>query len=626
GEVRATVLASDIASVGTRSITVFNPSPDGGESNAQTLTIHSPAPVFVVHPPSIDFGNSLVGITQTDCVVVANTGTADLMISGVTSDNSAFNATPTSATIHRQDSLKFEISFDPSAVGSTSGHIIFVHNTDTSPDSVDVSGTGLDSTRFRTATADDWASAIDAKGKHKAYPRKPDKVFFKLRMVAPTPSPSTANLDLSFNIPIASLKAYTSDLKGDTLAYASLTADAKKKIWRYTFNPPLAGGTFFQIDGVGLQGKLVKVKYVWTDAGLSNPVKGSIPDGLSGFGGNQVGLPRPNLVNISDELFPKGFGQPTPYFSDLNPLILGIPQGAKGAKSVKLLKSGNVVKSFVDEKTNTKHTQGPSCLDTFNDPSKPISSQQSVLSPLKKNDNLFAELLALKLNLAASATTKFPPGLDALTFDDPNDPANPFNTKLVRDIAKYIDSLLSCLTLQDIPASRQQALDVLQKINGAFADGGNQKDTISFLPKTRLQGVKPIAQVAFLHKTPGIVPESFAAYDVNNTDIPLMYVLYQNYPNPFNPTTIIRFDLPEPSVVTLKVFNVLGQQVALPIEYQVMEDGVHEVEFDGQALPSGVYFYQVIASGNVNDDGEITPRDAGAGHQFTDIKKMLLIR
>jgi len=624
GEVQATVLAADIASLGTRSITVFNPSPDGGESNTQTLTIHAPAPVFTVHPGSIDFGQSLIGVTMTDCVVVVNAGTADLIISGVGSDDSQFNATPAGGTIPRQDSLKFTVTFDPSAVGAAGGHIIFSHNAATSPDLVDVSGVGLDSASFRTASANDWASAIDAKGKHKAYPRKNDKVFFKLNITSPSDGSLGAFLDLYFNIPIGSLKAYTSPFKTDTLPYDHLFSDAKKKLWRYTFVPPLAPGTFIQIDGIGLQGKVVKIgKYVWLNSGTTATQKGKVPDVNSAFVSNVPALPRPNLVNVADELFPKGFGQPTPYFSDLNPLVLGVPQSAKGQNSVKLSKSANVVKSFIDEKTGTKHTQPPSCLDNVN-----VPKQLTVFSPLKKNDIAFAEVLALRLNIAASATSKFPPGLGELTFNDPNAPANPFNTKLVKEIARYGDSLLGCLNLQSISPSPNlaQVVNTIHQINGAFADTGNQKDTISFSPKTRLPGVLPVASVDFLHITPGIVPESFVAADVVNTDIPLVYALHQNYPNPFNPTTIIRFDLPEQSVVTLRVFNVLGQQVATPIDQQVMEDGVHEIEFDGQSLSSGVYFYQIFAAVLLDEDNEAAGRVSVSAPQFTSIKKMLLMR
>jgi len=75
---------------------------------------------------------------------------------------------------------------------------------------------------------------------------------------------------------------------------------------------------------------------------------------------------------------------------------------------------------------------------------------------------------------------------------------------------------------------------------------------------------------------------------------PLEFALEQNYPNPFNPSTTIKFTIPEASIVTLKVFNTLGQEVALLIN-QSMEAGVHEINFDAVGLNSGMYFYRLEA-------------------------------
>ncbi len=67
-----------------------------------------------------------------------------------------------------------------------------------------------------------------------------------------------------------------------------------------------------------------------------------------------------------------------------------------------------------------------------------------------------------------------------------------------------------------------------------------------------------------------------------------------NYPNPFNPSTTIRYGLPLRSMVTLTVFNALGQQVAI-LEQGEKDAGYHEVRFDGTGLASGVYFYRLRA-------------------------------
>jgi len=88
---------------------------------------------------------------------------------------------------------------------------------------------------------------------------------------------------------------------------------------------------------------------------------------------------------------------------------------------------------------------------------------------------------------------------------------------------------------------------------------------------------------------------------------PEQYSLSQNYPNPFNPTTQIAYTIPRSSVVQLKVFNVLGQEVATLVN-GTMVAGTHVVTFNPTGLASGVYFYRITAG------------------DFASVKKMLLLK
>jgi Secretion system C-terminal sorting domain len=88
---------------------------------------------------------------------------------------------------------------------------------------------------------------------------------------------------------------------------------------------------------------------------------------------------------------------------------------------------------------------------------------------------------------------------------------------------------------------------------------------------------------------------------------PLEFTLLQNYPNPFNPWTIIGFTLPGEERVSLKVFNILGQQVA-DLTEQDYSAGQHNIKFDGTNFSSGIYYYTI---------------KAGA---FTQTKKMILLK
>ncbi len=107
---------------------------------------------------------------------------------------------------------------------------------------------------------------------------------------------------------------------------------------------------------------------------------------------------------------------------------------------------------------------------------------------------------------------------------------------------------------------------------------------------------------------------TFEYLDVVQVDVatPVNFTLEQNYPNPFNPSTIITFSLAVDSKVSLKVFDVLGQEVTKLITTN-MTAGLHEVNFDAVNLNSGVYFYRLDATGV-------------DGTNFTSVKKMILTK
>ncbi len=90
------------------------------------------------------------------------------------------------------------------------------------------------------------------------------------------------------------------------------------------------------------------------------------------------------------------------------------------------------------------------------------------------------------------------------------------------------------------------------------------------------------------------------------------FALMQNYPNPFNPSTEISFNLKSSSFVSLKVFNLLGQEVANLLNGN-LHQGMHSVKFDASKLNSGVYLYRLDAKGF-------------DGSTFSSVKKMILTK
>ncbi len=82
-------------------------------------------------------------------------------------------------------------------------------------------------------------------------------------------------------------------------------------------------------------------------------------------------------------------------------------------------------------------------------------------------------------------------------------------------------------------------------------------------------------------------------------NVPVQFTLDQNYPNPFNPSTKIKFSIPQNGLVTLSVYNTLGQKVADLINGNLTQ-GEHQINFDASKLTSGIYYYRLESNNNVS--------------------------
>lgn len=90
--------------------------------------------------------------------------------------------------------------------------------------------------------------------------------------------------------------------------------------------------------------------------------------------------------------------------------------------------------------------------------------------------------------------------------------------------------------------------------------------------------------------------------------VPGAFKVYGNYPNPFNPKTSIRYDLGAPARVSLRIRNIAGQEIEVPVADAAMPAGSHILEYDAVNLASGVYFYTLTA---VTEEPHLSGRFTG---------------
>ncbi len=114
-----------------------------------------------------------------------------------------------------------------------------------------------------------------------------------------------------------------------------------------------------------------------------------------------------------------------------------------------------------------------------------------------------------------------------------------------------------------------------------YYDGERSRAVIGYMDANSRTGTTKI----------GWINSSMVSIEKNRTYIS-GYELFQNYPNPFNPTTTVKFSLPKAGMVSLKVYNTLGQKVATLLN-EYMKAGLHQVTFNAGNLSTGIYFYRL---------------------------------
>ncbi len=472
-----------------------------------------------------------------------------------------------------------------------------------------------DGAEYRTFTVDALAKdgSVDSKGKktyHKAYKATSNQVEFCATFMN-TDTAAVTYLHVEFKTPLDSASMSVTQ-------FATWTPVKVGKYDKWNFS----GGSVVPGDSVVICGYGVKsgtkvqfASWYWYKMVNGKPVVTHTGKKKTAtFTKNIVRLPMPNSINAGEKLFaqshPKG-----------SPLVIGTTARTDTVKTVSLAKYGDVLKSLAKNPGKVGkeryHDSLPTYLNSFDDTKKgyrmgaAIKKGLTNLPPDKHRNKLFGEALALALNIDFSATTPAitPAGLGALQVSDAT---SLFNGMTVSEVLAATNYFLSYNTHPVLTtATAADFADMCAAINAAFY---GDMDTTSWSGATViLNGAKSLADIGgWLVRTTTFAGQNSA--DVVTANQPYTYSLEQNYPNPFNPTTNIEFSLANDGFVTVKIFNLLGQEVATLLNNEEYSAGIQSLEFNASNLPSGVYFYRINA------------KNANGVEMFQDVKKMVLLK
>ncbi|HLX12651.1 MAG TPA: T9SS type A sorting domain-containing protein [Bacteroidota bacterium] len=447
------------------------------------------------------------------------------------------------------------------------------------------------STHFRTFTAGDLQRPIWALKVGVVVPKKPDKYQFSASLVAG--GDSTTGFVISFATPVDTGNDIRIEiLNEDGHVIFTATSNAKLTVWTFSLASPINNGDSLTLTGYAPKPEKVKGIYGTKDSLLGRVKVEMYCEKIINTGR----LPMPNALNaVQAEFAQGGFPQG---------MTIGVPSLLKTQYAWVTAAKYTDVEASLYTKGDTQSAASHG-FDTLISGKRMMGAYKS-LPPTKYNSKLFADLIALKVNLAASALGITPRGLGSLIYHDTT--ANLLNGLTLDSIAAASDAMMegyytgtgktavhhfgpdSLFSVYDITLSYMD-----QAFNGAI-------DTVSFADSLVFTGVRPLDSVAFLSWPGATVPKSKRLIG-QTFGRPVTYALNQNYPNPFNPSTVIGYSIPIAGHVSLKVYNALGQEIATLVDAE-RQAGYQSVQWNAANYASGIYFYRITAG------------------SFTDMKKM----
>ncbi len=570
------------------------------------------APVFNFSAASLAFGNVSVGGNVTLPVTVSNTGNAPLTISGVVSSDAHYTFAPNTFPINIPDGVGntqlFNVTFSPTVAGAVPGTLTFTHNAAGSPSVLNLSGTGQ-------TQGGELKFAQDSQNLLDGTQDNPDAVILR----GYTGQPLKA---LQFDVVVGHLQG--------RLILRSVERGAAITAPEFNFSYEIVPGPTLP-DGSSTDRIKVVILGNGTNAVLPNPGDQEIMK----FNYDIVDITGPNAFTYN-ALFNVVGATETPVINAnistgvwetiniYNGTTMGLLGDVNLDDNVNILDILLMIDHILGRVTLTgpAFTQGDIAPWTVGAP-LPVPDgtinvldlsvlQNIVLTGLYPSGTPVYKAIANQFDVVSNGLEKMSPGMDAkLTFYLTNTgiAVEIESDKKVKGVQMELNDLRSL-----IPSNIQMSSIFDQALyyqNNAFLrmlsfDGS----ALPIQPGTFVLATLPFN----LYDPQSIKVENIIVADENNRampkveieirydgapGIPLDYLLSQNFPNPFNPSTSVQFTVPKEGLVTIKVYDMLGQAVA-DLYSGNAQAGTYTLNWDGKdssgkSVSSGNYIYKMVA-------------------------------
>jgi hypothetical protein len=568
-----------------------------------------PSPVFSVNPASLSFGNVDVGTSADLSVTVSNTGTLDpLVISSAAIAAAEFTVVPASANIPAGGSQLFTVTFSPPAAGPYTGTLVFTDNAAGSPHNVGLTGNGyVPPAVFGLIFEKDTVHQLEDASyteimQLKGLDSTTDKVH-AIQFRLAVNKASGDNTILTFqNIQKGSDVAGTGWILDYNVVRGPITGNGASvdSIYVLLYNLNENGG----LDPANDYNNLFTVKYKIANLpALTDSLKSSIVI-LHAEASTKTGYPI-DITPSLDELTVWGINRVS---------SLGDVNGDGCLDILDLI-------MVVDHITGRDSLTGDFFTRADIAPWSPGAQEP--------NPDGFVNVQDLSLIQNIILTGMYPDGttINGCSYAGLGKIAGDVDAK----VTFYINSDGITANLEsrfDIRGAQVEFANVINNpqnlvINTALGQGYYMKvnDLLRTVMYDRLANKFIESGDHFMADMPFHInnPEELTLDKIIlvNTDkqklqkiqveivygsapsLPLDYILFQNYPNPFNPTTTVKFEVPQTSDVSVKIYNMLGQEIRTLFSSQVQR-GNYSVQWDGMndagvKMSSGTYIYRMTA-------------------------------